>query len=526
MSPAGSAPSLATDVRKSVLWSSVNSVVLRLGSFAVGIAAARLVAPNQFGVFAVALTVHAVIVNISDMGVSSYLVRDPGDPDRLAPTVVTIALVTSAVLAAVMVVTAPTLAVALGSSTATSSIRVLSITLLLAGLSSVPNALLVRSFRQDRRFFAEGANLVVSSAVLVILAVGGAGALALAWSRVAGLGVSTALLVLLSPRRYWPGFDRALLRPLLRFSLPLAGFSFLGFATVNIDYVVVGRLLGAEQLGFYLLAYNISGWPFGILSPVVTNVAMPAFARLQGDGERLPHFLSNTMSAVCAIAFPISALLMALSGPLIHVVYGSRWSAASAALVAIALYGAIRIPVDLCINVGVALGRTRGLLACQIAYLVVLLPATIIGVRTAGIVGAGLAHIIGMACALLPGVVLVLRRAAGLRWRDLARSVAAPAAGAAAAGAGAHLVAQWAGVNWLGLLAGLTAGGVIYLALLGSWLARTYQVSRDLWSSTANMLPDSPPTEITLLTNGSVMDPTSQSDSSLLDAATMVGGSK
>ena len=74
-------------------------MVLRVGSFLTGVLVARLVAPEEFGVFTVALTVHAVVVNISELGVGSYLVRHEGKPDRVAPTVAAIALISSTILA-------------------------------------------------------------------------------------------------------------------------------------------------------------------------------------------------------------------------------------------------------------------------------------------------------------------------------------------------------------------------------------------------------------------------------------------
>src|SRR5262245_49791925 len=79
--------SLGRDLKRGATWSSLSSVSLRLGTFVMGIVAARLIAPEQFGVFTVALTVHAIVINISDIGVGAYLVRYRGDPRRVAPTV-------------------------------------------------------------------------------------------------------------------------------------------------------------------------------------------------------------------------------------------------------------------------------------------------------------------------------------------------------------------------------------------------------------------------------------------------------
>jgi hypothetical protein len=71
---------------------------------------------------------------------------------------------------------------ALGEPRATHVLRILSINLVLAGISATPAATLQREFRTDRLFVAEMSNFVLSTACAVGLAAAGAGATSLAWS--------------------------------------------------------------------------------------------------------------------------------------------------------------------------------------------------------------------------------------------------------------------------------------------------------------------------------------------------------
>ena len=470
-------------------WSSLGSIALRLGSFSVGIIAARLIAPDQFGVFAVALTVQAIIISGSDAGVSAYVVRHDGDLDSVGPTVTTIALVSAALLALSMVLVAPWLSTELGSHAATTPVQVLSLTVLLAGVSSVPGGLIAREFRQDKRFLADFANFVVSTAVLLALATTGVGALALAWSRVAGQGISTVLLFKMSPARYMPGFDRAVARRVLAFGLPLIGAAFLGFLIGNIDYIVVGRALGAKQLGFYYLAYNAGSWPYVILSPIVVAVTLPAFSRVRHDRVRLQERVATSMAALVGIGFPANALIAALAGPLVLVFYGPRWSQAAPALAFTAIYGGLRLPADLLTNIAIAEGRTRPMLLYQIAYLVALTLLTVVCVHAWGIVGAGVAHVIAIVGVLLPGMVLTLARPTGFGFRALAATLARPMAASAAGALVAYLVASKAGGAWTALPAGAASGSLVYVALIASWGRRIVAAAKPLWSGNENLAP-------------------------------------
>lgn len=479
----GDRPNLGREMSRAAAWSSVNSFVMRLGTFAVGIVAARLIAPDQFGVFAVALTVHAIIVNIGDAGVSAYIVRRRGDLDAVGPTVTTLALGSSLLLTLAMAASAPWLATQLGASAATDPVRLLSLTVLLAGVSSVPTGVLTREFRQDKRFLADLAQFLVSTAVLLVLAVTGGGAMALAISRVAGQAVSTVVLVAATPLRYLPGFDPAVARSVLRFGLPLIGSSFLGFLIGNVDYIVVGRLLGAEPLGLYYLAYNIGSWPYVILAPVVASIAVAAFSRVRHDRGRFADRMATSMSALLAIALPANALIVALAEPLVDVVYGARWAPAAGALALTAVYGALRVPADLLTNITIAEGRTRGMFFCQIAYLAALLPLTVIGVQIWGIAGAGLAHIVAIAVVLLPGFMLILSARTGFDARRFAASAMRPLVASVGAGLVAHLLAAQIEAAWLGLLIGATGGAAVYLLLVATWGRRVAAAAHRLWTA-------------------------------------------
>jgi len=478
----GSEDTLTHQIGRAAAWSSLGSVAMRLGSFLAGIAAARLIAPEEFGVFAVALTAHAIIVNVSDLGVSAYVVRHDGDLDSVGPTVTTIALASAALLAGAMALSAPWLSTQLGSGEAVTPVRVLSLTVLLAGVSAVPGAVLTREFRQEKRFLADLANFVLSTALLLALALSGGGALALAWSRVAGQAASTLVLLKASPQRFWPGFDRVAFSSVIAFGLPLVGSSFLGFLIANIDFIVIGRLLGAEQLGFYYLAHNVGSWPYVIMAPIVASVTVAAFSRVRHDRALFGERVSTSMAALLAVALPVSALIAALALPLVEVIYGPTWSPAAAALALTAAYGAMRIPSDLMLNVIIAEGRTRAMFACQVAYLLALAPLTLFGVRAWGIAGAGAAHIVAIVIVLLPGYALILGRHCDFGLRRLVVVSAPPLAAAAVAGVAANLVARQIGPPLEALMAGGLAGVLVYGLLLLSWGRRAIDAGRRVWS--------------------------------------------
>lgn len=471
-------PPLAPAIRNGARWSAVSVTVSRFGSFAIGVVVARLLTPLDFAAFAVALVIYAIIINVSELGVSTAIVRGGTDSDRLAPTVATISYVTSAILTVATIASAVPLTRALGNDRAAGAVMLMASTVFLAGLSAVPSALLKRDFEQKKLFLAETANAVVGGIVVVILAIAGFGVFALAWSRVAGQLVSTIALLLMCPQKVRPGFHRATARWLLRFGLPLSGANIIVFLLLNVDYVVIGRKLGPIPLGLYLLAFNICAWPITIFSSVIRSVSLPAFGRLRDDEQDMPASLNWALGLVCRIALPVCFVLGALGMSTVTAVYGSRWSAAGPAMAGLAVLGAVRVVSELFADFLVALGRTREILIIQAIWVVALVPALLIGAGTAGIRGVGWSHAIVAAGVALPTYLFFLHRA-GVSPASLGRS-AAPglAIGLTAAAAGAlcaHLVSGSGA--WFMLLIGSAAAGVVYLfglyPMLSTWPGRT-----------------------------------------------------
>ena len=453
-------------VGRSVAWSTGGGLLMRFGQLLVGIVVARLLAPADFGVFAVVLAVYAVIVNISEAGVGSALIREEEDRlDTAGPTAVTMALVSSAALAAVMFSLAPLLAATLGAPQASDAIRVMTLVVVLAGPAAVPAALLTRAFRQDLRFSADLVNFVIANLTVVVLAMNGHGVMALVWSRVLGQLASVLVLIAVSPRRYAPGFDRSEARSLLRFGLPLTGANLIGYTIGNIDVATIGRMAGPVPLGTFSLASNVASWPLSLFSTVLINVGLPVLSKVRHDAATLTRYLANAMSAISFASLYVAAMCASLAQPLVVSLYGQKWAAAGGVLAVLGIYGAVRVFLALVFDALVACNATTRLLVTQLLWIVVLVPAMIAGVATGGVQGAAVAHVLVSALAVLPFSLIMLRRAAGVPLLPLLAATVLPAVAAVVAGLAAHVAAGTVDSSWTQLGVGSAAGTAVYAAL-------------------------------------------------------------
>lgn len=448
---------LAADASRAVGWSFLNTVVSRLGTLGIGIVLARVLGPESFGTFAVATVALLAVLAFNDLGVSLAIVRWRDDPAGIAPTVTTIAVLTSVLLFAGVYVTAPAFAAAMGDPRATGVVRLMSVAIVINAVVATPAALMQREFRQGRRMVIDQVNTWLGAIVSLVLALTGLGAMSLAIGRIAGSVVSGVMFLRWSPAPYRFGFDPAAARALVRFGLPLAGASIIVFAVGYADQLTVGSILGATALGYYVLAFNLSSWPVSIFSQPLRSVAPAAFARLQDDPAQMSRLFGQVLRLLAAVALPVCLLLAGAAGPLISFVYGPRWAPAAVVLAFLGVLAAVRIFFELGYDFLVVKGDSRQILAVQGGWLVVLVPALVAGARLDGLRGVAIAQAAVAVGVVLPAYAYLLSRA-GVSIRSLLAQVWLAVVVSLIVGAAALLISDAvAAPFWACLVAGCVA---------------------------------------------------------------------
>ena len=457
--------SLGDQVRSATKWSLVNTLVIRIGTFATGVILAReALTPRDWGLYALGGVVQAVLLSFNELGVSLAVVRWERDPREFAPTVVTLATGSSLLLYAVLWVLAPTVARALGSPDAVGVLRILCFGVVVDGLACVPNAVLTREFRQRARLTIDLVTFSVSSGLTLILAFAGWGASSFAWGGVAGVVCALVGCAVAAPGYLRPGWDRGTARELIRYGAPLAGASLFVLATMNADSVVVGATLGPIALGLYRVAFTMSSWPVRAISETARRVSFAGFSRAAESEETLGSSFASGLSPLLLASVPACALLFALPGPIVRAVYGGQWSGSAGALRFLALLGLLRIIFELCYDFLVAAGRSRALLAVQALWLVALVPALIYGGHRNGLLGVGVAHV-AVALVLIAPAYQVVLGAVGVDPRRIAAVCWRPVLGGAAVSLVAMAVERVAGDSYPALAAACLLASAAYVPI-------------------------------------------------------------
>lgn len=446
-------------------------VVVRLGT---SIALARLIAPRDFGVFGFALVVLNFGLLLSGLGLGSALVQRRELTSKHVTTAFTASAVFGCVLAGVIAASSIPASSFFREPRLRTLLPLLGLTFVMRGFELTPNDMLTRSMRFRSYYISSTIATVVSSVVGLVIGAAGGGVYALVVMMITESTLACILAWVFALReRVWRpsfGFDRRSFRDLAGFSAYVTASGLVSFGNGNGDNLVVGRVLGATDLGYYALAYRVMLLPLQRFGEVVAASAYPALAAVQHEIDRLRVGYIEAMRYVTAVCFPVTIGVAVTAPVAVPLVLGEKWRPAVVPLQILALSGPLLSISHLTSTLARSIGKANWSFWFDCAGLAVYVPAFVLGVRFGlrGVAGA-----FGVATCVMtgPGLAIVsraLRTRPGAVVSPIAPIAFATAAMAAAAASCLVLLEP---LSAAGALAAAVLSGVgVYVAVL-TWRA-------------------------------------------------------
>jgi O-antigen/teichoic acid export membrane protein len=410
----------------------------------------RLLAPEDFGAFAVLQVPVGLLALLADSGLHAALVQRPALAPEDEAAGFTLRLLLAAGLgAAAALLAGPVARLYRLDDGAAWALRALALGPLVNALGTVPGMRLTRALRWGRLAWAEFGSLLAGQAAAVALALAGAGLWALVAGALATTLAGTLLVNLFAPwrpRLAVPAAGSG--RALLRFGLPYQAQGLFHLAKDRAIPALGGLLLGGAPVGYLVWAQDLARWP-RLPADYAARVAFPAFARLQADPAALSRAVNDALRLTLLISGALSAAGLALAPALLVPVFGAGWAPAQLPLLIFLAQTPLDALAAVLLPVIYALGQAgRGLrlsaawaaltwLACLGAlWIWPRLPAPLAAQPLAALP-------LAVAVATFAAAALLARalpREIRIAWRS---SVAAPLLAAAALGGGLGLLRQF-----------------------------------------------------------------------------------
>jgi PST family polysaccharide transporter len=468
--PEGVVGSIGRQAGRGLRWSVLGQMVTKVASFAMGLVLARLLAPSDFGIYAIALAATQFVMHVNDAGIIAATVQWRGKFEDMAPTATTMAIVFSTAVYGIFWVVAPAFAELSGSADATPVVRLLTAIILVDGITAVRSAALLRRFEQDKLTKANMAGFVANAALAITLAANGGGAYSFAVGQVAA-SVVTGVVVFISARvPFRLRVNREIAGRLLKFGLPLAASLGIEAVLMNADYVIVGDVLGATALGFYLLAFNVSSWVPGVIGTAIRYVTVAAFSRLaEDDKESLATGVRRSVPILIASVLPVAVVMMTLAHEVVTFLYGGEWAQSAGVLRFLAVLMVVRMLTALAFDILTSMGATRSTVWLNAGWAIALTAALLVATRLDGIRGASIAHAVVGVLVALPLAIYAVQRA-GVDLRPIVPELVRPVVGAVITAAVILLLRPLAaGSAFLQLSLAGGVGLLVYVLVVVPW---------------------------------------------------------
>ncbi len=319
--------SLKVQAVRGVTWSAISQFARQGTLVLTTVILARLLSPSDFGLVGMAMVVIGFINIFKDLGTSAAVIQKRELSEEFLSSIFWLNLGFGLFAMLILYLLAPMSGLYYQEPRVVVVLRVLSISFLISSLGIVHKALLERSLSFNSLARLEILSVVIGAMVGIVLALTNGGVWSLVSQALTTIFVSTVLLWFTSTWRPQMNISLYEANSVSRFSLNLTGYNIFNYFARNADYLLIGRYLGAQDLGFYTLAYQVLLFPLQNITAIVGRVLYPVLSIVKEDNTRFTSAYLKVVVSIAMISFPLMISVFLFAKPLIFIFFGEKWQA-------------------------------------------------------------------------------------------------------------------------------------------------------------------------------------------------------
>jgi lipopolysaccharide exporter len=320
---------------------------------------ARLLSPNDFGIFAIALLVLSIFDTFTQTGFQQALIQKKGEIKSYLNTAWTYGLARGLIIAAIVFFISKPAAIFFSTPGSEMIIKIMGVSIIIQSLNNIT----VLYFHKELHFHKFFKYQFLGTITDVTVTIAAAFFLKSVWALLIGLLAGNIVRCIMSyiiePYRPKLQFNFSQAKELYNFTTWILGSTILIYLIINGDDIFVGKLLGATMLGFYQMAYTISNTPATEITLVVSQVSFPAYSKLQDDLPRLREAYLRILKLTAFLSFPLAGLIFILSKEFTQLFLSEKWMPIVPAMKILVVAGAIRSLVASTCSVFRATGKPK-----------------------------------------------------------------------------------------------------------------------------------------------------------------------
>jgi len=411
--------SLKQKVSKATFWNLGSSAINGFLRFASTAVVARILSPEDFGVFGLAMIVQGVVLLFGNFGFGPALIYKKDADEEHYSTFFWTNVFTGLLLTGITIGLAPLAAMFFRNHLVQPVLMVVAINFLINGIPAIYRTRLTKDLKFKEISLTEFYSTIAHVFVLTGSAYLGCGV----WSIVFALIFSNLIRIpiYMFYEKWHPKFTFSTrkLKEMFGYGRNLFAEQILNYLSKNVDYFIVGRILGAKQLGLYQFAYNVPHLPYIHFAQRVTSILFPMLSKVQDDATSFSRGYLKAISFVNLVTFPVIGFLFVATREFVLTVYGNQWESIIVPLKILCLTAAIRCIETFSGSVFNSQGRPDIGLKFNAIKLPIVLLALIIGAYYHQVIGLATAMSIVVTISFLFSTILVKRFINTLTYKEI-----------------------------------------------------------------------------------------------------------
>ena len=286
---------------------------------------ARLLTPDEMGIFALSMSVAALMTSLRTFGIGNYLIREPDlDLDKIR-SAFGVMLAVSWFLGLLLYLARDFVADFYERPSIAAVIAVLALSFVVSPLGAPAFSLMTREMRFKALHNIGLASSATGSILAVVLAYLGHSSMALAWGLLASTALHSALCLLAVQDRRWLWPSLTHWRAIVRFGGTLSLGTLLSSANAEGAKFLLGAFMSPAAVGQFGRAMQMPRIVRQGLFEPVSRVLAPAWSEDVRQGRSLAEGAEKLVAANTVLVWPVFLALGLIAEPFIILIYGENW---------------------------------------------------------------------------------------------------------------------------------------------------------------------------------------------------------
>lgn len=287
---------------------------------------ARLLTPEDYGVFSIAVGAAALFYALRMFGTGNYLVVAHQLDDEMVGSAFTVTFALSAFFALILALSSPFLAIYYDSASLKPTLLIIAVGFLVNPFATISQSLLYREERIKIIVYIQLVAAVLSSIVSIALGFLGAGPLSLAVGALAGTTFVIIGNLLARPKFQTFKISVKHWRNVLTFGGWLTGVSMATQFSENSTGLILGKTVGVEEAGIFEKGNAAAKLPHSLFGSVIQTVFLAAIAREEREGVDASANYLFRISVLTSLVWPVFVFLALNGHAVVLVLFGPQWS--------------------------------------------------------------------------------------------------------------------------------------------------------------------------------------------------------